>query len=567
MQRLRSELKPVVLAAALFSFLVNLVLLVPPLYMLQIYDRVLTTRHEETLWVLSFGALAALGVSSLLDALRVRLLGGSAIVIDRAFGPGLLARLVSERARGVRGDLSVGLADFAAVKGFLTSPNVFLIFDVPWFPLFVALIFLFHPVLGLVAVVGAVVLVALAIGNERLSRRAIASVRTQGRVAGRYADAALRNAEAIAAMGMQKAVAARWRTLNEKSFEALGAMSERGGAMTSASRFWRQALQVIMLGVGALLVIEQQVTSGAMIAATIVLARALAPIEALVANWRQIVDVWNAQQRLARIADLDQEPGATLDLPTPAGRLVAEGVGLRVAGRDAPLVQNIAFALDPGEQLGIVGPSAAGKTTLARLLVGLWKPTVGAMRLDGADVATWPREQLGGFVGYLPQDVELFSGTVAENIARLGEAEPDKVIRAAQRAGCHDMILRLPRGYDSEIGIEAELITPGQRQRIALARALYGEPRFVVFDEPNANLDGAGEHGLQQALRWLKAHRVTTVLIAHHSALLAAVDKLLVLRDGMIARIGPREEVMAWLAQTPRLGRADSRGVGLKDGA
>ena len=546
-----------VLAAALFSVIVNFVLLVPPLYMLQVYDRVLTTRHEETLWVLTFGALAALAVSALLDAFRARLLTGAAIVLDRAYGPDLLARLVTERSRGARGDFAAGLGDFAMVKTFLTSPNVFLLYDVPWFPLFVALIFLFHPVLGIVSVVGALVLVLLAVANERVSRRAIDAVRGQGRAAGRYAEAALRNAEAVAAMGMQHAVAARWRDLSERSFGALALISERGGAIASASRFWRQALQVLMLGVGALLVIEQQVTSGAMIAATIVLSRALAPVEMMVGNWRQIVDAWSAMQRLRRVVDRGAEPAASFELPTPAGRIAVDGVGLRVPGRDAPLVHGVTFSIEPGELLGVVGPSAAGKTTLARLMVGLWKPGIGSVRVDGADVSTWPREQLGRFIGYVPQDVELFSGTVAENIARLEPPDSPRVIAAAQRARCHDMILQLPQGYDAEVGPEGELLTPGQRQRVALARALYVDLRFAVLDEPNANLDASGEHALMQALRWLKTNGITTVLITHHPALLSVVDRLLVMRDGTIARFGPRDEVLAWLSQGPRLVRVE----------
>ncbi|OFZ97437.1 MAG: hypothetical protein A3H35_11825 [Betaproteobacteria bacterium RIFCSPLOWO2_02_FULL_62_17] len=550
-------LRPMVLAAALFSVIVNFVLLVPPLYMLQVYDRVLTTRHEETLWVLTFGALAALAVSALLDAFRARLLTGAAIVLDRAYGPDLLARLVTERSRGARGDFAAGLGDFAMVKTFLTSPNVFLLYDVPWFPLFVALIFLFHPVLGIVSVVGALVLVLLAVANERVSRRAIDAVRGQGRAAGRYAEAALRNAEAVAAMGMQHAVAARWRDLSERSFGALALISERGGAIASASRFWRQALQVLMLGVGALLVIEQQVTSGAMIAATIVLSRALAPVEMMVGNWRQIVDAWSAMQRLRRVVDRGAEPAASFELPTPAGRIAVDGVGLRVPGRDAPLVHGVTFSIEPGELLGVVGPSAAGKTTLARLMVGLWKPGIGSVRVDGADVSTWPREQLGRFIGYVPQDVELFSGTVAENIARLEPPDSPRVIAAAQRARCHDMILQLPQGYDAEVGPEGELLTPGQRQRVALARALYVDLRFAVLDEPNANLDASGEHALMQALRWLKTNGITTVLITHHPALLSVVDRLLVMRDGTIARFGPRDEVLAWLSQGPRLVRVE----------
>ena len=406
------------------------------------------------------------------------------------------------------------------------------------------MIFLFHPFMGVVAVVGALVMLLLAWLNERLTRKPLERAQAEARRAGRYIDAGLRNAEVVSALGMLAAVTRRWTRLNDA---ALGEQFRAGGAGASLSgwtKFARQLIQITMLAVGAYLVIRQNLSAGVMIAATILLGRSLAPVESLVAGWRSLVEARAAWRRLGELIESNPPIQAGTDLPAPQGRLDVERVVFGLRSAERPIIRGVSFSLTPGESLGIIGPSASGKSTLARLMLGVWKPSSGVVRLDGADVASWPRDKLAPHIGYLPQDVELFAGTVAENIARLGEPDAAEVIRAAQRASVHELILRLPNGYDTEIGEAGQALSPGQRQRIALARALYGNPRFVVLDEPNANLDHDGDVALLGSLRSLKEEGVTVVIIAHRPSLLAGVDRMLVLRDGLVEAFGPRGDIM-----------------------
>jgi ATP-binding cassette subfamily C exporter for protease/lipase/ATP-binding cassette subfamily C protein EexD len=560
MSSLRSRLRPFMFYAAAFSFFVNLLLLTPPLYMLQVFDRVITSRHGETLALLTLAAAGALAAMAFLDVLRGRLLAGAAIVMDKALGPQVIERLLAAAARRSAAQSLHGLKDVNALRTFMTGPGIFALFDAPWLPGYLLLIYLFHPFLGLIATVGAVLMVLLALLNERLTRERLEANQIENRRAGRFIDISTRNAEAISAMGMLGAVVHRWEGLNAVALRALAQTSETGGLVSGATKLTRQLIQVAMLGGGAWLVVDQHVTSGVMMAATIILGRALAPVEMLVAGWRSLVDARSALGRLEKLL-AEESPGTVrTELPAPAGRLAAETLVYRVPGRDAPILRGVSFQLAEGESLGLIGPSASGKSTLARLIVGIWAPVGGVMRLDGADVSQWPREQLGQCIGYLPQDVELFPGTVADNICRLGEPDSAAVVRAAQRAFCHDMILRLPKGYDTELGESGMALSPGQQQRIGLARALYGEPRLVVLDEPNSNLDGEGEEALQSALRELRAARVTVVVIAHRPSLLASMDKLLVLRAGAVDVFGPREEVMSRVA--PRAAAAKRTAAG-----
>jgi PrtD family type I secretion system ABC transporter len=355
---------------------------------------------------------------------------------------------------------------------------------------------------------------------------------------------------------MLPAVTRRWARMNDGVLREQMEASALGGTFSGLTKFSRQLIQMAMLGAGAWLVIAQDVTPGVMMAATIILGRALAPVETLVASWRNLVEAKSAWRRLDQLLESTPPAQPGTKLPAPAGELVLERVAYSFRGSDRPIIRGVSLRLAPGEALGMVGPSASGKSTLARLMVGVWRPVSGAVRLDGADVSTWPREQLGPHVGYLPQDVELFAGTVAENIARLGEPDASEVIRAAQRAHVHELILRLPKGYDSEIGDAGQSLSPGQRQRIALARALYGSPRLVVLDEPNANLDNDGDEALIRTLRVLREEGATVVIIAHRPSLIAGVDKILVLREGAAELFGPRAEVMARITRA-----APARGV------
>ena len=545
MRNLILRFRPFFVYAGLFSLAINVLLLVAPLYMLQVFDRVITSRSEETLFLLTAAAIGALFVMALLDMLRARLLAAAGVALDRTLGPRVLDGLLSHAARLSGAEYLNGLRDANTLRSFLTGSGIFAVFDAPWLPLFLLLIYLFHPLLGVVATLGALLMVGLAFFNERLTREPLERVQAEARRAGRFIDVSTRNAEVVSALGMLPAVTRRWAKLNDGVLRRQIQASGMGGVFSGLTKFSRQFIQMAMLATGAWLVVDQHVTPGVMMAATIILGRALAPVEMLVAGWRNLVDARSAWRRLDQLlaSQPPAEPGT--ELPAPSGELELERVVFGLRGQERPIIRGASFRLVPGEALGVVGPSASGKSTLARLVVGVWKPLSGAVRLDGADVAAWPREKLGPHIGYLPQDVELFAGTVAENIARLGEPDSAEVVRAAQRAHAHEMILRLPKGYDSEIGDSGQALSPGQRQRIGLARALYGKPRLVVLDEPNANLDTDGDEALLRSLRGLKEEGITVLIIAHRPSLLGGVDKLLVLREGAVEMFGARAEIMA----------------------
>jgi PrtD family type I secretion system ABC transporter len=528
--------------AGLFSLAINLLLLVPPLYMLQVFDRVLASRSGETLVMLSVAAIGALLVMALLDVVRTRLLAAASVALDRSLGPRVLDGLLAQTARLSGAAYLNGLRDVSALRGFLAGPGLMTLLDAPWLPFFLLVIFLFHPLLGVIAVAGALAMVTLAWLNERLSRGPLERVQAQARRAGRFIDVSVRNAEVVSALGMLPAVTRRWQQLNDAALLEQLRAGGLGGVFAGWTKFTRQFIQMAMLAAGAYLVVTQDVTAGVMMASTILLGRALAPVETLVAGWRGLVEARGAWARLDQLLKATPVADPGTELPAPAGKVEVER--LFFGFKEKPVLRGVSFSLAPGEALGLIGPSASGKSTLARLVVGVWRPASGAVRLDGADVAAWPREQLGPHIGYLPQDVELFGGTVAENIARLAEPDDAAVVRAAQRAHAHEFILRLPKGYDTDIGEGGQALSPGQRQRIALARALYGSPRLIVLDEPNADLDHDGEEALLRTLQALKEAGVTLIVIAHRPSLLRGVDKMLVLRDGAVERFGTRSEVM-----------------------
>jgi PrtD family type I secretion system ABC transporter len=545
MRELTARLRPFFFHAGVFSLAINLLLLAPTLYMLQVFDRVLTSRSQETLVVLTLATAVALLAMSLLEALRSRLLAAAGAALDRRLGPPVLEGLLAQAAKAGGSDYIHGLRDVGALRNVLTGQGVLALYDVPWLPLFLLVIFLFHPLLGVVAVAGALMMGLLAIMNERMTREPLERAQAEARRAGRLIDANLRNAEVTAALGMLPAVTRHWVAMNDGALRSQMRAANLGGSFTAATRFMRQFIQIAMLAVGAWLVVDQHLTSGLMIAATILLGRALAPVESLIAAWRSLVEARGAWRRLQGLLKEESPLEPATKLPAPKGALNVERAVFAVKGVERPILRGVSFELAAGETLGIIGPSASGKSTLARLIVGVWKPAAGAVRLDGADVAAWPRGDLGPHVGYVPQDVELFGGSVAQNIARMGEADAAAVVQAAQAAQVHELILRLPRGYDTDIGDGGASLSPGQRQRIALARALYGTPRLVVLDEPNANLDREGDEALIRALQRLKSEQVTVIIIAHRPSLLATADRLLVLRDGAVDLFGSRQEVMA----------------------
>jgi ATP-binding cassette, subfamily C, type I secretion system permease/ATPase len=537
----KATLRPYLAFAGFFSLAINLLLLAPPLYMLQVFDRVLTSHSNETLVFLTLGVALALATMAGLDMVRAQLLAAGGAALDRKLGARVLERLLGEAARRGVGENANALRDAHCVRAFFGGAGILALFDLPWLPVFLLIIFLFHPLMGAFALGGALVMLSLAAVNERLTRRALERAQSEARRAAAFIDTSARNAEVVAALGMLDAVTRRWQTLNDAASERQLQAARAGSRISGLTKLARQLIQTGMLAIGAYVVIDQQVSAGVMIAATILLSRALAPVEQLVAGWRSLVEARAAWRRLAELLSGDKQPEAATSLPVPEGRLRAENAVFGFRGAERPILRNASFEIAPGESLGVIGPSASGKSTLARLIVGVWRPASGHLRLDGADVASWPRAELGRHVGYLPQDVELFPGTVARNIARLDEADDAEVIRAAKRAHVHELVLKLAKGYDTEL---PGGLSPGQRQRVGLARALYGDPRLVVLDEPNANLDAEGEQALLRALAELKAEGITVVIVAHRPSLLSGVDKLLVLRDGMVEAFGPRTEIM-----------------------
>ncbi len=570
MRQFVTRFRPFFLYAGLFSFFINLLLLVPSLYMLQVFDRVIPSRSDETLVVLTFGSLVCLLIMMVLDLLRARLLTSAGVALDRKLGPLVLSGLLSNARRPGASDYSLGLRDVNTLRTFLTGTGIFSLFDAPWLPVYLVVIALFHPVLGIVALIGALLLLGLGYLNEKLTRSSLEGLQAEGRKAGRFIDQTVRNAEVVNALGMVGNVTRKWEGLNRSVLGLQISTSQLAGMVSGATKFMRQFVQVAMLGTGAWLVIDLHVTAGVMMASTILLGRALAPVETAIAGWKSLVDARSAYKRLDRLLAENPNESPATELPTPAGELTVDKVVFAIRGQERPILRGVSFQIKAGESLGIIGPSASGKSTLARLIVGIWKPVSGVVRLDGADVATWPREHLGPHMGYLPQDVELFSGTVSDNIARMGAIDSDAVIAAAHRANAHEMILRLAKGYDTDVGDAGNTLSGGQRQRLALARALYGNPRLLVLDEPNANLDGEGEEALMRTIRDIRADGVTVIVITHRPSLLANIDKVLLMREGQVEMFGPRAEVIAKVtrgatpANTPTLvgGQAAPRAEG-----
>jgi PrtD family type I secretion system ABC transporter len=546
-----ARFQPYFVSAAGFSLVLNLLMLVPALFMLQVFDRVLTSRSIETLIMLVVLSVGALLFMAYLDVIRARLLTAAAVSLEKHLGPRVLADMIRRYAAPGAGEAPFGLRDVYSLRTFLTGPAILALFDAPWAVIYVLIIFLFHPLLGTVALGGAIVMLGLGMLNEKLSRQPLEAMQLESRTAGRFADQSITNAEVARALGMVESLAQGWERSNRKVLESQLQANRASSVLTSTTRFMRQFLQVAMLAAGAWLVIEQTSTAGVMIAATILLGRALAPVEITIAGWKALVEARSAYGRLNQMLITEPRDNEVTELPAPMGEISVERAIFGFRGQERPVIKGVSFRLSAGQALAIVGPSAAGKSTLARLIVGLWRPLSGHVRLDNADVFAWPRERLGPYVGYLPQDVELFAGTVSQNIARMGEVNSTAVVEAAKWAGVHEMILRLPHGYDTPITQGLDILSAGQRQRVALARALYGNPRLVVLDEPNSNLDAEGEAALMEAIRRMKAKSVTLVVVTHRSRLLTVMDQILVLHDGVIERIGPPSEVLARLARSP----------------
>ncbi len=545
------RLRPFVLLAGGASLLLNLAMLMPALYMLQVFDRVFTSRSVETLVMLTLLVLLALGLCYFADTVRARALAWAGRALDRQLSPVALAGSLRQAA-GIAGRAdNDALRDITQLRAFLGGTGILALFDAPWLPLYLLVIGLMHPMLGLAATAGAAVLIALGVLTEKLTRAQAEQALRRSRASNHHAESLTRNAEVIAGMGMTQAAVAAWQVRHDALLETQATLGQATSRLSGMARVLRQLLQVTMLGLGAWLVIDMQASAGIMIAATVLIGRALQPVEQLISGWKSMIEARGAWRRLSE----RPAPNRALKvaLPAPSGRLDVERVSFNAAPGKPALIKAVNFSLLAGESLGIVGPSASGKTTLIRLILGMWTPQAGMVRIDGADIAQWDRDALGKYIGYLPQSVELFAGTVAENIARLGKVDSASVVQAAQLAHAHEMILRLPYGYDTPIGEAGSVLSGGQRQRIALARALYGEPKLVVLDEPNANLDMEGEQALAAALIELKARGTTVIMVGHRPALMAQLDKLAVLKDGALEAFGPGSTVLPRLRAVKKL--------------
>jgi ATP-binding cassette subfamily C exporter for protease/lipase len=535
-----------------FSCVINLLMLIPTLYMLQVYDRVLVSRNTATLVMLTLMTLGLYVLMCLLELVRSRVLVRVGTRLDLLLANRVFGAAFERALQSQAGSPAKALSDLTEMRQFITGAGIFAFFDTPWTPVFLIVAAMLHPLIGLFCLIGASILLALAWLNEMVTRKPLAEATTHAMAAGQYANNNLRNAEVIEAMGMLGNIRQRWHERQQKFLALQTLASDRAATISAASRFIRITLQSLILGLGAWLLLENEVTGGAMIAGSLLMGRALAPVDQVIAVWKQWAGARAAYFRLNTILAAFPAPQERLALPAPRGEVALEGVSAAPPGAKLAVLKNVSFRINCGDVVGVIGPSAAGKSTLARLLVGVWRAQAGTVRLDGADVASWDKAQLGPSLGYLPQDVELFEGTIAENIARFGELRSEAIVAAARMAGAHEMILRLAQGYETPAGIDGSALSGGQKQRIGLARALYGNPALVVLDEPNSNLDDAGEAALVAAIGALKARGRTVVLISHRVSTFAAVDKILVLRDGMVAGYGPRDEVLAALRQAPQ---------------
>ncbi len=550
MKSLLDELRPMFISLAAFSFFMNLLYLVPALFMMQVFDRVLPSNSGDTLLVLVLGTVVSMVILLALDYVRNRLQNLLGTIVDERLSPPVVRAIVARAARGVQAGHFDAMRDVASLRGVFTANGLVALFDAPWVVIYVLVISLFHPVLGAGAALAAVAMLTLAWLNDRMSRKALEGLQQDSLRASRYLESSLRNAEVLQALGMTTRLLARWRENQDRLATAQTQVGRATVGFAAGTRVLRQSIQILMLALGAWLVLSGKASAGIMIATTVLLGRAVQPVEQLVGSWRTLGEGRAAYRRLRELSAVFEDGDAPRTaLPRPEGTLSVEGLSLRVPGTERMALSGVNLAIAAGEALAIVGPSAAGKSTLARLVTGVWAPTTGSVRLDGADVAGWARDDLGPWIGYVPQDVELFDGTVADNISRLGAADSNGVVAAARRANVHEMILALPAGYDTPVGEHGARLSPGQRQRVALARALYGDPRLVVLDEPNSNLDGAGEMALAQALAALRADGVTTVVITHRPSLIAHVDKVLMLEAGRVRKYGSAAEIMRALQQ------------------
>ena len=540
---------PTVRSVLLFSLCINVLMLVSPLYMLQVYDRVMSSRSVGTLIAITVIAGFLLAMYGLLEMTRTRVLVRAGMMFDEKIAEPAFNAIHRGMLRRPGGNLGQGLRDVDTLREFLTGAGLLAFCDAPWFPVFVFGAFLLHPWYGWIAIVGSIVIWGLTLLNEVLTRRDLTEATAASMVASQRAATTFRNIEVLQAMGMLGALRSIWSGVHLTHLGWQARASDRAGTLMAGTKFFRTFLQTAILGVGGYLAIQREISPGGIIAGSIIIGRALQPMELAVGNWKGFVAARGAYKRLRELFELAGTQAAQMPLPKPLGAVSVESVLAAAPGQRTAILRGVNFLLPAGEVLCIVGPSGAGKTTLARVLTGIWPIASGALRLDGYDLSQWDPQELGQYIGYLPQDVELFSGTVAQNISRFQDAaNPEDIIAASTLAGCHEVIQQMADGYNTQIGDGGQALSGGQRQRVALARALYGNPSLVVLDEPNSNLDSAGEDALTQAIRALKTTGTTVVLITHKINILATADKILVMAGGVVQSYGPRDEILSRLA-------------------
>ena len=534
--------------AGAFSAAVNILMLTPIIYMLTVYDRVVASGSLSTLAMLTILMVCLLAAVGGFEWVRSMILISASSRIET-----LLRKRISD-ATFERSLLTGGmvanaqpLSDLSALRQFLTGNGLFAFFDAPWFPIYIGVMFMFHPWFGVAGILSGLVMVALAYANESATNNLLKEANLESNQASNRFQGSLRNAEVVAAMGMSEDIRKRQDAMFDSVLEKQATASKKAGLLSGISKSFRLIVQSLLLGLGAYLTLNQQISPGMMIAGSLLLGRALAPVDMLVGTWKGFSVARTQYARLRELLEQIPAHPDTMSLPAPVGQLTVEQVSVAPPGSQALVVRGVTFELAPGEALGMVGPSASGKSSLARAILGIWPNRGGKVRLDGADIAAWNREELGPYVGYLPQDIELFDGTIADNICRFTGAEPGLIVAAAKLAGIHEMILHLPKGYDTVIGGAGGMLSGGQRQRIGLARAVFGNPKLLVLDEPNSNLDDQGEKELVEALRRIKSQGCTIVVITHRTMVLQCVDKILVMKEGAAVSFGPKDQVLASL--------------------
>lgn len=549
------EFKKIFITIGLFSAVINLLMLVPSFYMLEVYDRVLASRNEFTLLMLTLMMLGLYILISVLEHIRsmvVIRVGGR---LDDFLNNRVYTAAFEQNLKKSGVNAGQALNDLTVIRQFVTGNGLFAFFDAPWFPIYMLVIFMFNVWMGVFALISVAILVALAWINELVSKKALTEANTIAVNSSNIATNNLRNAEVIEAMGMLPNLRARWFEMHKKFLSLQAEASQRAAAVSATTKFVQISVQSLILGLGAVLVIEGSMTGGGMIAGSILLGRALSPVQMIIGVWKQWRGVMSSYDRLTNLLMTNPPRKAGMSLPAPRGDISVEAITAAPPGSQNAVLKNVSFALNAGDTLGVIGPSGSGKSSLARLLVGVWPSAMGTVRIDGADVYRWNKDELGPSMGYLPQDIELFAGTISENIARFGEVNPDKVIKAAQLAGVHDMILHFSQGYDTQIGDAGSGLSGGQKQRIGLARALYGDPAVVVLDEPNSNLDDAGEAALTRAIIAMRQTGKTVIIISHRPSILQTTNKLLLMRDGIVQAFGPTDQVLKALTQAQAQGQ------------